>query len=183
MSEPEPIPADIKPSKRTTKLMREQQNLRIIGYIQGGATDQAIMIGLKLTRRTFERRMKQIRQMHMNEILDQQQVQAKASLLRLCQDKIRFLDIQAQKILMDPTEKTVDRIAAMDRSRQFQIDMAKLSIEGPTIFHVLPEANDNGRDGLYSGDQGAPTEFSNPPLLSSTPTTSSQSPTNDERQF
>ena len=110
MSEPV-IPADIKPSKRTTKLMREQQNLRIIGYIQGGATDQAIMIGLKLTRRTFERRMKQIRQMHMNEILDQQQVQAKASLLRLCQDKIRFLDVQAQKILMDPTEKTVDRIA------------------------------------------------------------------------
>ena len=180
MSEPV-IPADIKPSKRTTKLMREQQNLRIIGYIQGGATDQAIMIGLKLTRRTFERRMKQIRQMHMNEILDQQQVQAKASLLRLCQDKIRFLDIQAQKILMDPTEKTVDRLAAMDRSRQFQIDMAKLSIEGPTIFHVLPEAND--RDGLYSGDQGAPTEFSNPPLLSSTPTTSSPSTTNDERQF
>ena len=176
MSEPV-IPADIKPSKRTTKLMREQQNLRIIGYIQGGATDQAIMIGLKLTRRTFERRMKQIRQMHMNEVLDQQQVQAKASLLRLCQDKIRFLDIQAQKILMDPAEKTVDRIAAMDRSRQFQIDMAKLSIEGPTIFHVLPD------DGLYSGDQGAPTEFSNPPLLSSTPTTSSQSSTNDERQF
>ena len=66
MSEPE-IPADIKPSKRTTKLMREQQNHRIIGYIQGGATDQAIMSGLKLTRRTFERRMKQIRQMHMNE--------------------------------------------------------------------------------------------------------------------
>ena len=180
MSEPV-IPADIKPSKRTTKLMREQQNLRIIGYIQGGATDQAIMIGLKLTRRTFERRMKQIRQMHMNEILDQQQVQAKASLLRLCQDKIRFLDIQAQKILMDPAEKTVDRLAAMDRSRQFQIDMAKLSIEGPTIFHVLPETNH--RDGLYSGDQGAPTEFSNPPLLSSTPTTSSQSSTNDERQF
>ena len=122
------------------------------------------MIGLKLTRRTFERRMKQIRQMHMNEILNQQQVQAKASLLRLCQDKIRFLDIQAQKILMDPAEKTADRIAAMDRSRQFQIDMAKLSIEGPTIFHVLPETNDN-RNGLYSGDQGAPTEFSNPPTI------------------
>lgn len=175
----EPIPADIKPSRRTTKLMREQQNQRILGYIQAGATDQAIMLGLKLTRRTFERRMKQIRQMHMNEILDQQQVQAKASLLRLCQDKIRFLDIQAQKILMDPTEKTADRLAAMDRSRQFQIDMAKLSIEGPTIFHVIPEEG----NGLYSGDQGAPTEFSNPPLLSSTTTPSSPPTTNDERQF
>ena len=181
MSEPEPIPADIKPSQRTTKLMREQQNLRIIAYIQGGATDQTIMTGLKLTRRTFERRMKQIRQMHMDEVLDQQQVQAKASLLRLCQDKIRFLDVQAQKILMNPAEKTADRIAAMDRSRQFQIDIAKLSIEGPTIFHVIPEEGQG--NGLYSGDHAAPTEFSNPPLLSSTPTTSSQPATNDERQF
>ena len=115
MSEPI-IPADIKPSKRTTKLMREQQNQRILGYIQAGATDQAIMTGLKLTRRTFERRMKQIRQMHMNEVLDQQQVQAKASLLRLCQDKIRFLDMEAQKIIMNAAEKTADRLAAIDKA-------------------------------------------------------------------
>jgi hypothetical protein len=182
MSEPSELPADIKPSKRTTKLMREQQNHRIIAYIQSGATDQAIMTGLKLTRRTFERRMKQIRQMHMDEVLDQQQVQAKASLLRLCQDKIRWLDMHAQKILMNPAEKTVDRMAAMDRSRQYQIDMAKLSIEGPTIFHVTPEANER-EDGLYSRDQGAPTEFGNTPVLSSAATPSPSAATNDERQF
>ena len=155
-----PLPDDIKPSRRSTKIMRDQQNSIILNYIRQGVNDADIMTALKLKRRTFQRRLESIRLQHMTEVLDSQQTHAKASLLRMCQDKIRWLDAQALKIILDPKEKTFDRIAAMDRSRQYQIDIAKLSIEGPTIFQLVP------RDGLHLGDKRTAAQLRDTPILS-----------------
>ena len=153
------LPDDIKPSRRSTKIMREHQNRIILDFIKQGINDADIMTELKLKRRTFQRRLQAIRQQHMTEVLDSQQTQAKASLLRICQDKIRWLDMQAVKIIMNPKEKTFDRLQAMDRSRQYQIDIAKLSIEGPTIFQLVP------RDGFHSGTERTASELRDTPIL------------------
>ena len=169
------LPEDIKPSTRTTKLMRDQQNTRILDFIKGGASDQFIISKLGLSQRTFERRMKEIRKQHMNEIIDQQQAEAKASLLRICQDKIKWLDIQMQNIVLDQNQKTFDRILAADRSRQYQMDIAKLSIEGPTIFRIT-------KDGLYRRNDNSFLESGDTPILSET-TPAEAAITNSERQF
>ena len=107
------LPADIKPANRTTKLMREQQNKRILDYWKAGATDMDIMQELKLNRRIFQRRLAEIRRQHLNDIMDHNKSEAKASLLKICQDKIRWLDMRAQQIITDRNERTSDRIAAM----------------------------------------------------------------------
>jgi hypothetical protein len=170
------IPSDIKPSKRSTRLMRDQQNKRILDYWKAGATDMDIMQDpqLKLTRRTFQRRVKEIRKQHLKEVLDSQQAEAKASLLKICEDKIRWLDMRAQQIIVDRNERTADRIAAMTLSRQYQMDIAKLSIEGPAVFRIT-------ENGLYRRDDTTPFKWREPPVLSE-PATITES-TNDERQF
>jgi hypothetical protein len=171
------LPPDIKPRK-PTRLMIEDEKTKILNYIMAGATDAAIMAGLKIPRRTFERRMKSIREGHLKGILNQQDAKVKASALMICQEKMRWLEMQAQKIVMDSTVKTFDRLQAMDRVRQYQIDYAKLLIEGPSIFQVVP------RDGLHLGDKRTAAELRDAPLLSDFGEESGEPiPTNPEEQF
>jgi hypothetical protein len=158
--------------------MIEDEKTKILNYIMAGATDAAIMAGLKIPRRTFERRMKSIREGHLKGILNQQDAKVKASALMICQEKMRWLEMQAQKIVMDSRVKTFDRLQAMDRVRQYQIDYAKLLIEGPSIFQVVP------RDGLHLGDKRTAAELRDAPLLSDFGEESGEPiPTNPEEQF
>lgn len=173
MALPEIPAADIKPSKRRTALMREYERRKILDYIQAGATDAAIMEQLKIPKRTFQRRMKEIREGHLKDVLNQQNADVKASMLMICQQKMKWLEMQAQRIVMDNTARHFDKLQAMDRVRQYQIDFAKLLIEGPTIFQVVPH------DGLHHGDQRTAAELRDAPLLSA----ATESATNDERQF
>jgi hypothetical protein len=156
--------------------MRDQQNEQILDMIKGGATDQYIISKIPLTRRTFARRMAQIRKQHLSDILDQQKLEAKASLLKICQEKIKWLDILMQNIVLDRNQKTIDRIAAANACRQYQIDLAKLTIEGPTIFRIT-------KDGFYRRDDGTSIEPADKGLLQITTTDSTTTTTNDERQF
>jgi hypothetical protein len=172
-----PLPADIRPRNRTTKLMRDQQNKRIIDYWKSGATDMDIMLAEKMPRRTFQRRLADIRKQHLTEILDSQHAAAKASLLKICQDKIRWLDMKAQQIIVNPNERTADRIAAMALSRQYQIDIAKLTIDGPTVFRIA-------NDGFHRRDNNTPIEPGKPVLLSesATPTTATATTISEQQQ-
>ena len=164
------------PRRRRTKFMIEVEKRKILEFIQAGATDRAIMEGLHIPRKMFERRIQSIREGHFKDVLDQQNVQAKASALMVCQEKMKWLEMQAQRIVMDVTTKPFDKLQAMDRVRQFQIDYVKLLIEGPTIFQVVP------RDGLHTGDQRTAAELRDAPLLPAATTTAAE-PTNPERQF
>ena len=168
-----PPPADIRPRKGT-KLMREYEKRKILDYIKIGATDAVIMNQLHIPKRTYQRRMQEIRQGHLKEVLDQQTAEVKSSILILCQEKMRWLEMQAQAIVMDKNAKNFDRLMAMDRVRQYQIDFAKLLIEGPTIFQAIP------RDGLHRGLKTTAAVFRDAPLLSGS---GDSIPTNPEEQF
>ena len=162
--------------------MIEKEKKKILNYIKAGATDTAIMDGLGIPRRTFERRMKSIREGHLKEVLNQQTAEVKSSILIMCQEKMKWLEMQAQAIVMDKTAKNFDRLQAMDRVRQYQIDYAKLLIEGPTIFQAIP------RDGLHLGDKRTAAELRDAPLLSEFRSESGSGsgepiPTNPEEQF
>jgi hypothetical protein len=165
-------PGNAKPRQRRTQFMIEMEKRKILEYIQAGATDIAIMEGLHIPRKMFERRIQSIREGHMKQVLDQQGLEAKASALMVCQEKMKWLEMQAQRIVMDVTTKPFDKLQAMDRVRQFQIDYVKLLIEGPTIFQVVP------RDGLHNGSQRTSAELRDAPLL---PTP--EPAANPERQF
>ena len=160
---------------RRTKNMIEEEKRKILEYIHAGANDAMIMSGLNIPRRMYERRMQSIRQSHLKEVLDSQTAEAKASAMKLCEDKLKWLEMRAQKIVMDPNAKHFDQLQAMDRVRTFQIDQAKLSIEGPTIFQIIP------RDGLHRGLEATANELRDAPVLSE-PAKITES-TNDERQF
>jgi hypothetical protein len=173
-----PIPADVKPRNRRTYIMIEEEKRRILDFIQGGATDSQIMKELKIPRRMFERRMKSIRESHLKEVLDKQTVDAKASAMKLCQDKLKWLELQASRIIMDPYARHFDKLQAIDRIRILQIDQAKLLIEGPTIFKIIPP------DGLHRGLEATANELRDTPAISEiTAATSTTAGTNDERQF
>ena len=155
--------------------MIEDEKHKILNYIQAGATEATIMSQLRIQPRTFQRRMKSIREGHLKEVLNQQQADAKAFVLMICQEKMKWLQMQAQQIVMDKNTKTFDRLQAMDRVRQYTIDHAKLIIEGPTIFQVVP------RDGLHQGDKRTAAELRDAPLLSeSRPTTTTTTTTRTE---
>lgn len=153
--------------------MIEHEKRKMLEFIQAGANNEVIMQELNMPRRMFERRMKSIRESHLKEVLDSQTVQAKASVMKLCQDKLRWLEFQAQKIVMNPEARHFDKLQAMDRVRTFQIDQAKLIIEGPTIFQIFPT------DGHHRGLEATANELRDAPTLQDATTTT----TNDERQF
>ncbi|MGA6923092.1 MAG: hypothetical protein WBY22_09225 [Nitrososphaeraceae archaeon] len=130
---------------RRTRLMIEAENNRILDYMIQGASDRQIRKWLRLSPRNYEKRIKDIRESHMHEILDKQKVKAMASLLQLSIEKIQALELQANVIISNATTKDEVRLQAMDRVRQYAIDIAKLYTEGPTIFQVIP------RDGFHAG--------------------------------
>ena len=94
----QPLP---KPRRRRTKYMIEIEKRKILEFIQAGATDRAIMEGLHIPRKMFERRIQSIREGHLKEVLTQQNLEAKASALMVCQEKMKWLEMQAQRIVMD----------------------------------------------------------------------------------
>jgi hypothetical protein len=123
---------------RRTRLMIEAENNRILDYMIQGASDRQVRKLLRLSPRNYEKRIKDIRESHMHEILDNQKVKAMASLLQLSIEKIQTLELQANVIISNATTKDEVRLQAMDRVRQYAIDIAKLYTEGPTIFQVIP---------------------------------------------
>jgi CheY-like chemotaxis protein len=145
---------------RRTKNMIEEEKRQILEYIHAGATDEVIMKGLNIPLRMYERRMKSIRQSHLKEVLNEQTAEAKASVMKLCQDKLKWLELQAQKIVVDAQARHMDKLEAMDRIRMFTIDQAKLIIEGPTIFRIVSP------DGLHIGDKRTANELRDAPVLS-----------------
>lgn len=158
--------------------MIEEEKRRILEYIHAGATDDVIMKALNIPRRMYERRMQSIRKSHLNEVLNQQTAEAKASVMKLTQDKLKWLEMQAQKIVVDSNARHFDKLQAMDRVRNFQIDQAKLSIEGPTIFRIVP------LDGLHIGDKRTANELRDaPPLSEPAAITRTAESTDSERQF
>ena len=171
------LPANIKPRNRRTYLMIEEEKRKILEYVHAGATDDVIMKALNIPRRMYERRMKSIRESHLKQVLDSQTVQAKASVMRLCQDNLKWLQLQAQKIVVDPQARHIDKLEAMDRVRTFQIDQAKLSIEGPTIFRIVPP------DGLHRGLEKTAALLRDTPAISeSEATTESSRPLSTDSQ-
>jgi CheY-like chemotaxis protein len=159
--------------------MIEHEKRKMLEFIQAGANNDVIMRELNMPRRMFERRMKSIRESHLKEVLDSQTVQAKASVMKLCQDKLKWLAFQSQKILMDPEARHFDKLQAIDRIRILEIDQAKLIIEGPTIFQIFPT------DGLHRGLEATANELRDAPAISVSATAEAQTSTttNDERQF
>jgi hypothetical protein len=130
---------------RRTKLMIEAENSRILDLMIHGASDRQIQEWLKLSARNYEKRIKNIRESHLHEVLDKQNSEAKATLLQLSIEKIQALEMIANTIVANPKTKDEVRLAAMDRVREYAIDIVKLYTEGPTIFQVIP------RDGFHAG--------------------------------
>lgn len=147
---------------KRTRLMIDYEKRKILEFIRAGANNDVIMKELNMPVRMFERRMKSIRESHLKEILNEQTAQAKASVLKLCLDKLKWLEFQAQKIVVDHNARDFDKLQAMDRVRTFQIDQAKLIIEGPTIFQIFPT------DGLHRGLETTANELRNTPQISGT---------------
>ena len=73
--------------------------------------------------------------------------------------KVQALETQANN-LMTTTKDEHIKLAAMDRVRQYAIDIAKLYSEGPFLFSVIK------RDGLHTGVQRTAAELRQPSILS-----------------
>ena len=151
--------------------MVDHENNMIRDYIKSGATLYQIRESLKLSERNFRKRISKIRAQDLDKILEEQSAQARAATLENSKQIIQRLLLQANQIVNSNNERTADKLVAMDKIRQYAIDLLKLSIEGPMILQVAP------RDGLHRGlDTTAP-------ILRDTPLLSEPAATNPERQF
>ena len=159
---------------RRTKLMVDHENNMIRDYIKIGATLYQIRESLKLSERNFRKRITKIRAQDLDKILDEQSAEARSATLENSKQIIERLLLQANQILNSSTETTSNRLNAMDKVRQYAIDLLKLFIEGPMILQVVP------RDGLHRGDKGTAALLRDAPLLSGS---GDSIPTNPEEQF
>jgi hypothetical protein len=107
---------------------------------------------LKLSDRVYERRIKEMREESLKEVLNRQSIETRAQLLKQCIVKVQALELQAND-LMRTTKDDHVKLAAMDRVRQYAIDIAKLLTEGPFLFNIIQ------RDGLHRGVQRTAAEL------------------------
>lgn len=113
---------------------------------------------LKLSDRVYERRINEMREESLKEVLDRNSAEARAQLLKQCIDKVQALETQANNLMIVTKDEHV-KLAAMDRVRQYAIDIAKLLTEGPFLFNLIQ------RDGLHIGDKRTAAELRDPQLL------------------
>jgi len=141
-----PLPADIQPGQRRTRLMIEIENQQIIGLMQTGFSDYYIQQKLKIKPKNYKKRILKLRRQDLDELIDKQTAEAKAQLLATCIRKIQALEIHAQDLLINERDiKPLEKLATMDRIRQYAIDIGRLNTEGPFVFSILS-------NGLYRRD-------------------------------
>jgi predicted ATP-dependent endonuclease of OLD family len=150
---------DQKKKKRRTKVVIEIENKRMVELLRAGASDRDVKQELQLTDRVYRQRMDKLSKGALEEVIANQSVESKALLLKSAIEKIQALELQANNIAQNARNDTI-RMAAMDRVRQYAIDIAKLLSDGPDIFKVFSSGgnvkSNIQRPGLYNPNKGQP---------------------------
>lgn len=142
------IPQDIKPSRRRTKFMIEQENDRILEYYKAGASHKQIMQFVNLSERQYWRRVKQIQLKDIEICLHKQTKESRAFLHQRMIEKLQAYQQGATSIAMNKAFKPTDRLAAFQLLRQLAADEYSLETYGPASF-LIPGLNDR----LYRGSR------------------------------
>jgi hypothetical protein len=154
-----PEQPQVKPKKqRRTKVFIAFQKKRIIELLSTGASDADVKQQLKMSDRLYEDTIAVMRKEGLEQTLNQQTAEAKALFLQVSIKKIQALEIEANNVMLSAREPS-DKLAAMDRVRQYAIDIAKLISEGPFLFNVIQ------RDGLHRGLSATAAQLREPGLL------------------
>jgi hypothetical protein len=114
-----------------------------------------------------------MRKESLKEVLEHESAEARAQLLKQCIVKVQALETEANN-LMTATKDEHVKLAAMDRIRQYAIDIAKLYAEGPFLFNIIQ------RDGLHTGVQRTAAELVDPHLLPESLQQQQQDPATDD---
>ena len=138
--------------QRRTKLAIQIEKQSIIDLLRTGYSDAQVKQQLNLSDRVYGRRIKEMREESLKEVLNRESTEAKTLLLYESIAKIKALERRANLIIEEASDDTV-RMAAMDRARTYAIDIAKLLTEGPFMFNLIQ------RDGLHIGDKRTAAEL------------------------
>jgi hypothetical protein len=78
---PLPLPADIEPRQRRTRLTMQIENHKIMELKRTGASDYYIQQQLHIRHKNYEKRIAKLRDEDLKETLDKQTAEAKAQLI------------------------------------------------------------------------------------------------------
>lgn len=142
------IPKDIKPTRRRTPFMIQQENDRILEYYKAGASHKQIRSFIGISERQYWKRIHQIQIQDIDALAKKQSEESKAFLHERMLEKLQAYEQGALSIATNKTYKATERIAAYQLARQLAIDQYSLEKYGVSSF-IIPALNDK----LYRGSR------------------------------